>query len=205
MSQRNYSVINRKESNPYINAVNTQNSNELSGISLDRTIGEINSFLQDESLSSKGPARFKNSIINKSRSRELSSVIPKKSKINTKRMIQQLRSQNRYNSENHCDSLKQEDDYSQMTPLLLTKIKSKNTYSMKSYDRGINSTIDSYKIKNPSPLLDKHFICDMGKKYSNKLSFKARVAEHNTSKAESSHPSESTIQIPLFSKPIVLF
>jgi hypothetical protein len=203
-----------------------KNSNSLAptidrNLSIAESIQDVSDFLQNEHLSAKGPHNIKEIIVNKSRFKELSNVLPRRSQANMRSALEQFYPSERYQANKTKESASPErinsKSNSQLSPLRLAKINSFKIVSQKTYEkvknmRGISSQLDNYKsnsvyedslaiesvnAKNPSALLDRHFKLNRGKKYENMVNLKHTHEESNIQLPKK----ESTVLLPHYSNP----
>ena len=208
--------MNRGERNPYTQSMDKRISNDTSMESISLSIERANKMMRNENLNSiSGPANSKkNIIVNKSKSKELANLIPKRSKFQVRSVLADWKHPFKRNSEESFGRKSPYKDYdvsrSQNHGTRISKIDLKNTPSLATSDhpdyysqeklhsqllRQNSSEVydplsifDSYLHRNPSSL-DKYFKCDLGKKHLNKVSIK----EH---KREISLNDESRVELP---------
>ena len=153
--QRNHSVLIRDTRDPYQNSMSGAPSHDLSRSSLIDSLHEVNNFLNNQDLPLNGQANLKkNQIVMRSKTKELSTLLPRRSQLNVKSVLQRLKPSSRYQLN---ESLLTDDPAgaysvhkSQNAPLRLAKIAAKNSVSLD--NRGDKSSFDKH-----NPLLDDEY------------------------------------------------
>lgn len=137
LARKDYSLFDRHDEGDPYKYTNSLAPTIDKNLSTTESIQNVSDFLQNENLS-KGPHNIKEIIINKSRSKELSCVLPRRSQASIKDAFKQFYPSERYQGNKSKESITPEmssKSKSQISPLRLAKINSVNTHSQKTYER----------------------------------------------------------------------
>ncbi|CAI2364997.1 unnamed protein product [Moneuplotes crassus] len=229
ISRRNKSMLNKYDNykDSYIGNPDEKMTNDFSQESLKRSLEKVNSFMQNHDCSSPiGPANIKKSaIVQRSKTKELSNHVPKRSQIKVRSVLDRWKHQDKLTSQGSVSDISPANAYN-LRSSMSKSIRDEKIASQKgstiaykdTMDRYLQeqsadlyrdissktyetpSMFDPYPNKNPSTL-DKYFRLDLGKKHLNILASKNHKRENSLNNLNRIElPKDPSLAEPIFDK-----